>query len=259
VISQAILGHEGHESRSSSLGNDELLNFEKDLHKDEVKKIEELGLRLGLPMVRVIMNDIFPRRYYSRPLMTRIIKKAKDLIFGDKDCLNMLFNEGTKILCLNNVGEEEYIPIENLRAGDFVKTYKNGYRKIDLIGKNTMINNPDKFTECMYKMAKTEENGLLEDLFVTGGHSILVDDLQEYQEESKKIFGVIPKIEDKYFLLAGISKDFVKLKNVDVYNYYHFTLENDGDDDQRFGVWANGILTETPSKTYFLQRKLTSL
>jgi hypothetical protein len=32
-------------------------------------------------------------------------------------------------------------------------------------------------------------------------------------------------------------------------------LENDGDEYQRFGVWANGILSETPSKHYFDKSK----
>ena len=59
------------------------------------------------------------------------------------------FNKGTKILCLNKQLEEEYIPIENLRRGDLVKSYKHGYRKIDLIGENKMINNPNKFNECI--------------------------------------------------------------------------------------------------------------
>lgn len=54
---------------------------------------------------------------------------------GDPSC----FNEGTKILCLNKKLEEEYIAIENLRKGDLVKSYKHGYIKIDLIGKNPMI------------------------------------------------------------------------------------------------------------------------
>ena len=67
------------------------------------------------------------------------------------------FNEGTKILCLNKKFEEEYIPIENLRKGDLVKSYKHGYRKIELIGKNPMINNPEKFNECMYKMEKQKK------------------------------------------------------------------------------------------------------
>jgi hypothetical protein len=164
----------------------------------------------------------------------------------------LCFNEGTKILTLNKQWLEEYIPIENLKSGDLVKSYKHGYRKIDLIGKQTMINNPDINQYCMYKMKKTDKNGLLEDLTVTWGHSILVDELNEYKEENDKLFnGTTPKIDDKYLLLAGVSNDFIKEENKNMYTYYHFTLENNGDDDERFGIWANGILTETPSKNYF--------
>ena len=170
--------------------------------------------------------------------------------FNDPSC----FNEGTKILSLNKQFLEEYIPIEDLRSGDIVKTYKHGYRKIDLIGKQTMINNPDVAQHCMYKMEKTDKNGLLEDFIVTWGHSILVDDLEDCKEINDKLFnGTTPKIDDKYLLLAGVSSDFIKLENTDKYTYYHFTLENNGNDDERFGVWANGILTETPSKKQFMQ------
>ena len=161
------------------------------------------------------------------------------------------FNEGTKILCLNKV--EEYIPIENLRSGDIVKTYKYGYRKIDLIGKNYLFNNPDNFKGCMYKMAKTETNGLIEDLIVTGGHSILVDNLGNNELNEKLFNGQTIKIEDKYLLLSAASDKFEKVMGNDKYTYYHFVIENNGDDEERFGVWANGVLTETPSKNFFVQ------
>ena len=169
------------------------------------------------------------------------------------------FNEGTKILCLNKHFEEEYIPIENLRKGDLVKSFKHGYRKIDLIGKNPMINNPELFNACMYKMKKTEGNGLIEDLIVTGGHAILVDDLGKYKEENNKIFGSTLMIDDKYLLLCAVSEDFKKLDNIKLYTYYHFTLENNGNDHERYGIWANGILTETPSKNQFTNHKYTLL
>ena len=163
------------------------------------------------------------------------------------------YNEGTKILCLNNK-EEEYVAIENLRAGDIVKTYHYGYRKIELIGKNCLINHPHHhFTSSMYKMEKTETNGLIEDLIVTGGHSILVDDLGEQKELNEQMFGE-SKIEDKYLLLAAASKDFVKINDTKTYTFYHFILENDGDDYKQFGVWANGILSETMSKECFVKK-----
>jgi hypothetical protein len=158
------------------------------------------------------------------------------------------FNEGTKILTYNG-----YIAIENLRSGDLVKTYKHGYRKIDLIGKGPMVNNPDVWHASMYKMEKTDENGLVEDLIVTGGHAVLTDTLEdEYVALTKGRFGTILKIDDKYLLLASLSKDFKQIKTNDFYTYYHLCLENNGDDDERFGIWANGVLTETPSKKQFI-------
>jgi hypothetical protein len=160
------------------------------------------------------------------------------------------FNEGTKILCLNK--EEEYVPIENLRVGDIVKTYHYGYRKIELIGKHYLMNHPDnKFTNSMYKMAKTESNGLIEDLIVTGGHSILVDDLGNQKELNEQLLGE-EKIEDKFLLLAAASNDFVKINDTEKYTYYHFVLEDNGNDKMKFGVWANGVLSETISKHFFL-------
>ena len=169
------------------------------------------------------------------------------------------YNEGTKILCLNKQLAEEYIAIELLRKGDLVKSYKHGYRRVDLIGRDSMINNPNRFNQCMYKMEKTAENGLLEDLIVTGGHVLLVDDLGDHKEKNDKIFGATPMIDDKYLLLSAVSNDFKKIENNNLYTYYHFTLENNGSDDERFGVWANGILTETVSKNQFSNHKYTLL
>jgi len=161
------------------------------------------------------------------------------------------FNEGTKLLCLNSNEEEEYIPIEQLKKGDYIKSYQHGYRKIDLIGKGKFVNDPNKFNHCMYLLPKNECHGPFEDLILTGGHSILVDDLGSFEEENDKYFGKTPKIDDKYLLLACVSTDFKKLDNNNQYTYYHLTLENDGNDDDRYGIWANGILTETPSKNSF--------
>ena len=57
-------------------------------------------------------------------------------------------------------------------------------------------------------------------------------------------------------LHVSSSSLFEKIDNTNIYTYYHFTLENNGNDEERYGVWANGVLTETPSKKQFLTFKL---
>ena len=170
----------------------------------------------------------------------------------------LCFNEDTKILCFNsNSLKEEYIPIQDLKKGDLVKTYLHGYRRVDLTHTGVLFNNPNNWRNTMYKMEKTEENGLLEDLIVTGGHSILVDSIsQEEQERLDKLglsdFPVKYKFDNKYLLLASVSDHFIPLTDNKKYTYYHLTLESDGDDNQQFGIWANGVLTETTCKNYLL-------
>ena len=165
------------------------------------------------------------------------------------------FNEDTKILCLNRSFEEEYVAIQDLKKGDLVKTYLHGYRKVDVIHQGVLLNNPNKWNQCMYKMEKTEENGLLEDLIVTGGHSILVDKFSETEKEKLNKLEVEEykyKIDDKYLLLVSASDKFIPLTENKKYTYYHITLENNGDKKQQFGIWANGVLTETTCNDYLL-------
>ena len=174
------------------------------------------------------------------------------LLDSDPSC----FNHGTKILCLNQNFNEEYIPIQDLQKEDhLIKTYLHGYRKIDRLGKGVVVNHPNLWHGCMYKMKKTEENGLIEDLIVTGGHSILVDKVsdEEHQYQVNKIG--IQKIDDKQLLLASASPNFVKMEDVDLYAYYQLTPENNGNNNERFGIWANGVLVETPSKNQYMSHK----
>ena len=173
------------------------------------------------------------------------------------------FNFDTKILCLNNLFQDEYIPIQNLKSGDFVKTYLYGYRKIDLIGKISFMNNSN-ILNCIYKMEKTDENGLIEDLIITGGHSILVDSISDeeqerYCEQGLSNFVKENRINDKYLLLACVSDKFNKITCNDIFTCYQIVLENNGNDNERFGIWTNGILTETSSKNYFKTQNYTLL
>jgi len=163
------------------------------------------------------------------------------------------FNKGTKILCLNSNSEEEYVAIENLKKGGLVKTLLHGYKKLDLIATNKLINNPNTKTNCMYILEATETNGLTEDLILTGGHGLMVDKLSDEEQEIQKKMGFEQMVNGKHLLLACVSNDFKKVKNTNIHTYYHFILENDGDDNNdRYGVYANGVLVETPAKSFFV-------
>ena len=158
------------------------------------------------------------------------------------------FNEDTKILCVDHEsGNEMYRPVQELQVGDLVKTYKHGNRKIKLVGKGKLLNKSDnRWQDSMFKLNKTEDNGLTEDLIVTGWHSVLVDELtDDMLAKYNKCCFRHAMIDDKCLLVAGLSDKFTKIEDEQVFTYYHFVLENDGDMLKRYGVWANGILTET--------------
>jgi hypothetical protein len=155
------------------------------------------------------------------------------------------FNKGTKILCQNikHSDSDIYIPIEDITLNTFVKTYKNDYIKVKNIINGSFINDPDKFYKCMYKMKKTDN--MIDDLIVTGRHSILLDHITN-SEIRKQLFygGLISKIENKYLLIAAASNKFEQIKDKKEYTYYHLILENENE-KKRYGIWSNGILTES--------------
>jgi hypothetical protein len=95
-------------------------------------------------------------------------------------------------------------------------------------------------------MVKTEDNGLIDDLLLTRNHGILVEKMSEKESKATEHDEIII-IDDLLCLITGKSDNFEKVLNTDLYNYYHFSLDGDGDNDRRFGVWANGLLVELPS------------
>jgi intein/homing endonuclease len=82
------------------------------------------------------------------------------------------FKKDTKIL--TNKG---YIPIQDLKKGDLIKTLKHNLKPIVLIGKRE-INHyalKDRIKDQLYKCDKDNFPEILEPLIITGCHSILVD------------------------------------------------------------------------------------
>jgi hypothetical protein len=158
------------------------------------------------------------------------------------------FSEGTKILSLTSQLKEEYRLVQDLMIGDFVKSYLHGYRKVSKVLKGSFVNNPkdEGVSNCMYIMKKTKDNGLIDDLTLTRNHGVLVEKLTE-NEEKKIDKNNLPVIDNLLSIITADSDKFEKVLDNDIYKYYHFSLDGDGDNDRRFGVYANGILVEVPS------------
>ena len=157
------------------------------------------------------------------------------------------FNKGTHILT-----EQGYVRIEDLKKGDLVKTYLHGYKGITKIGKGFGKNNNENKVLNMHEFKGIYE----EPLIITGGHSMLVNDLGDLKEENEKWFhGGTYKIEDKYLLLATVSKDFKEINDGSEFEYYHLVLENE-DENGQYGIWANEVLTESASEEWFVKAGL---
>jgi hypothetical protein len=162
------------------------------------------------------------------------------------------FNQNTQILCLDNNLEEKYMSIKKIKKGTLVKTYKHGYRKIDLIGKKIMKNDPSSLLNCMYRLKNEDQT--MPDLIVTGLHSICVDKLSDKEIEAcKKHNFKLSNIDDKYLLPACISDKFEKINNRNIYTYYHLTLEHENNENAQYAIMANGILTETTCENNFIR------
>jgi len=167
------------------------------------------------------------------------------------------FAEDTNILAINEkTGKEVYRLVQDLKVGDLVKTYKHGILPIKLIGKGHLTHTPENiWQQSMFVLKKTNDNGLTEDLIITGGHSILVDELSEDDIKKYKNVGITDlknmKMDDKYLSFAGLSNLFTKFETRKEFNYYHFVVENEGDEEKNVGVWANGVLIEATNEKNF--------
>jgi hypothetical protein len=165
---------------------------------------------------------------------------------------SICFKEGTYILCYNKGTNDKYIPIEQLNESVYVKTNKHGYKKVKYLIKTRIINSSKKTINKLYVMKKSEKNGLIEDLYVTGSHALLKDELSEKEEKNMdKLLSIFKDvkyekmIDDKYKVLACFDKRFEEYNEEGYYNIYHIVLEDDKGVYNNYGIYANGILAES--------------
>jgi len=163
------------------------------------------------------------------------------------------FKEGSKILCFKN-NAEKYVPIENVRKGDLVKTRFNGYVPVHMIGKLQMYHKKtnERRKEQLYTCSKEKFEGVFEDLVITGCHSILVDNFTSEKQREKAIETNNKRVfvTDRKYRLPACVDDRTRLYNKEgLHTIYHLALEND-DYYMNYGIYANGLLVETTSKRY---------
>lgn len=165
------------------------------------------------------------------------------------------FLKGTRILCL--VDEQEiYIPIETLRKGMYVKTHDRGYKQIDKVGYTKLRNSYGNSMNKLYKMTCKKNPELVDDLYVTGGHPVLVDELTLDQiNRTTELWGNLRKVGNKYRLLAFLSDKFEPVEDANVYELYDVVLQNEiyqmDMNGSEYGIYANGVLTESMNKEIF--------
>ena len=161
------------------------------------------------------------------------------------------FKEDTQILT-----NDGYKHIQNLKKGDLVKTLKHGYKPIVHIAKRVIYHMASNYRikDQLYKYDKNTFEDLVEDLVLTGGHSILVDELTSLQQEQTKTYwNDLLKTEDKYRLLAVLDERASVYEPSGNYTVYHFALENE-DIEANYGVYANGLLVESCSEKYLKEQ-----
>jgi hypothetical protein len=160
---------------------------------------------------------------------------------------NPCFLEGTKVLCL--VGSEEtYVPIEKLQKGALVKTARDGYKPLALLGKGT-IKNPgtkERIESRLYRCRREYYEELSEDLILTGCHSLLVKELTEEQREAtKKSLGQIFVTDKLYRLMAWLDERAEPWVAEGEHPIWHLALEHE-DEAMNYGIYVNGgLLVET--------------
>jgi len=164
--------------------------------------------------------------------------------FGGPPC----FLKDTKILT-----DKGYQLIQDLKEGDMVKTYKDGYVPIYMIGKKKMYHPAEieRISKQLYIYKKKNIPELFEDLIITGDHSVLVDEFkdEEQREKTKDVLKKIFATDNKYRLPACVDDRSSIYKNEGHYTIYHIALENENY-YMNYGIYANGMLVESISKRY---------
>jgi hypothetical protein len=162
-----------------------------------------------------------------------------------------------KVVCFKEdsliLTDQGYVPVQDLRKGDLVRTFKHGFVPVYMIVKKEIYHpaSQERIKDQLYQCSTENYPDLFEPLVITGCHSILVkkfvDDAQK-QKTDEVLNGIY--VTDKHYRLpACVDERATVYDKPGNHTIYHFALEND-DYLMNYGIYANGLLVETSSKRY---------
>lgn len=166
------------------------------------------------------------------------------------------FLDGTQVLCrVDDI--DTYVPIESIKVGTLVKTSLNGYKRVEIIRKGVIQNLGDnsRVQNRLYKCTPANYPDLVEDLYITGCHSILVDNFTDLERANTinqltRVF-----ITDKKYRLMAWLDERAEPWNMDGnYTIWHLALEN-ADVKMNYGIYVNGGLLVESCCIDFLKNK----
>jgi len=163
---------------------------------------------------------------------------------------SVCFLEGTTVLCFSE-GKEQYVPVEKLRKGTLVKTLRDGYKRVELVAKEEMVNpgTDERIEQRLYKCSTSRYPELTSDLYITGCHSILVNTITD--DERAKLVKHLDRVfvtDRKYRLIACVDERAEPWNSEGTYTVWHFALEHENI-KMNYGVFVNGgLLVESCSK-----------
>jgi len=163
------------------------------------------------------------------------------------------FLKGSKILRLNlDYDEEEYIEVERLKKGDLIKTATCGYKAVAFIGRATLkrpADDPDRKNRLYTFKAKG-----FQPLSITGEHCTLHKKLtDEKRREVREYMGDDFITEEFCRVPACLDDRAEPYAGKGPATIWHFALEHNNLYNN-YAVYANGILVETCSIDYLLNR-----
>ena len=156
---------------------------------------------------------------------------------------SVCFAAGSRILC-----DTGLVAVEDLKVGMKVKTLRHGYKAVTLLGKSTIYNpsGTERVRERLYVYPK-------ENLVLTGGHSVLLDDASSDQLSAiRASFGKIFLTEGKIRLMAKDDAEAEFYPVQGTHEIYNFVLEAPTE-NMNYGVFANGKLVES-SFPYWIKK-----